>query len=80
MVWTVYILCCADETLYTGVTTDMPERLRKHAQGTGAKYTRGRGPYRVIHTEAHATRSEALRRELAIKKLTREQKLQLADA
>lgn len=77
MAWTVYILQCADRTLYTGITNDLEQRLLAHASGKGAKYTRGRGPYEVVHTEQHATKSDALKRELAIKQLSREQKLQL---
>lgn len=77
-VWTVYILRCADDTLYTGVTNDMERRLAMHEKGTGAKYTRGRGPYEIIHTEIFATRGDALRREAAIKACSREDKLALA--
>ena len=73
------MLRCADGTLYTGITNDLAQRLSKHAEGTGAKYTRGRGPYMVLLTEEHPTKSEALKRELAIKKLSREQKLALVD-
>jgi putative endonuclease len=75
--WIVYILQCADGTLYTGITTDLEARLLKHANGNGAKYTRGRGPYEVIFNEAHTTKSAALKRELAIKKLSRNEKLAL---
>ncbi|HEU5048507.1 MAG TPA: GIY-YIG nuclease family protein [Rickettsiales bacterium] len=77
MPWTVYILECADQTLYTGITTDMEHRLVQHANGTGAKYTRGRAPYKVLHMEEHSSRSDALKREAEIKSLTREQKLAL---
>jgi len=75
--WIVYILQCADMTLYTVITNDSDARLLKHASGTGAKYTRGRSPLLVVFNEAHATRSGALRRELAIKKLSRNEKLAL---
>lgn len=78
MPWTVYILECADKTLYTGITNDLEGRLEKHSRGTGAKYTRGRGPYRVIHTELHRTKGHALKREAWIKTLDRGQKLKLA--
>jgi len=78
MPWTVYILECADKTLYTGVTNDMEGRLAKHLKGTGAKYTRGRGPYKVVHTELYRTKGRALRREAEIKSLGREQKLRLS--
>ena len=77
MPWTVYILECADSTLYTGITNDMPARLEKHAKGTGAKYTRGRGPLKVVYTETHRTKGRALKREAQIKSLSRTQKLKL---
>lgn len=76
--WIVYILQCADETLYTGIATDLDARLEKHEAGTGAKYTRGRGPYKVIFSESHPTRSAALIREAEIKSLSKEKKLGLA--
>ncbi len=57
--WFVYILRCGDDTLYTGVTNDIDARLAKHRNGTGAKYTRSRGPYEVLLTEEHADRSAA---------------------
>jgi putative endonuclease len=75
--WTVYILECADKTLYTGIAKDLASRLEKHARGTGAKYTRGRGPFKVVHTEPHRTKSRALKREARIKKLPRDRKLKL---
>jgi predicted GIY-YIG superfamily endonuclease len=75
--WIVYIIQCADKTLYTGITNDLDARLLKHAQGTGAKYTRGRAPFLVVFNEAHATKSAALSRELAIKKLSKNKKLAL---
>lgn len=63
--------------MYTGITTDLDARLVKHAYGTGAKYTRGRGPYEVIFMENCPTKSAALKRELEIKKLSRMEKLRL---
>lgn len=75
MTWVVYILQCADMTLYTGITNDLEARLAKHEQGKGAKYTRGRAPYKVIFTEAHASKSDALKRELEIKSFSKTQKL-----
>lgn len=77
MGWTVYMLRCADSTLYTGITNDLEARLAKHAQGTGAKYTRGRGPFVVVLSEVHATKGDALKRERQIKALSRTQKLNL---
>lgn len=79
MPWTVYILRCGDGTLYTGVTNDMSRRLAAHENGTGAKYTRGRGPLALIYSEQHRTRSRAQKREAAIKALSREQKIALTD-
>lgn len=77
MSWIVYILQCADMTLYTGITNDLDARLIKHSNGVGAKYTRGRGPYTVVFTEFHPTRSDALKREAEIKNLTKQEKLKL---
>lgn len=76
----VYMLRCADGTLYTGYTTDIEHRLRQHNGeiGGGARYTRGRGPVTMVHQEAFATMSEALRREAEIKRQSREQKERLA--
>ena len=73
----IYILRCADNTLYTGITNDIEKRLQAHNEGTGARYTRGRGPVKVVYTEECGTKGSALKREAAIKKLTRAQKLQL---
>lgn len=75
--WTVYILRCKDDTLYTGITDNLPRRLAAHNAGRGAKYTRGRGPVTVVHTEQLEDKSSALRRESAIKKLTRAERLAL---
>lgn len=75
--WVVYILECADNSLYTGVTTDIGRRMDEHAAGTGAKYTKRRGPFTVRYTEWHRTRSAALKREAAIKSLDRSAKLAL---
>lgn len=71
----VYILRCADDTLYTGWTTDLSHRLSIHNQKKGAKYTKARTPVEMVYSERLTTKSEALSRERAIKKLTREQKL-----
>lgn len=76
-VWHLYILRCADDTLYTGITTDVEKRLEAHSSGTGAKYTRGRGPLTLVYREACGTHSDALKREIAVKRLTRAQKLLL---
>ena len=78
--WVVYILLCADRTLYTGITNNLPARLENHRAGKGAKYTRGRRPEKVLYSENCGTRSLALKRERAIKRLTRAAKLALAGA
>ena len=75
--WTVYILQCADNTLYTGITTDMDRRHRQHNQGTGAKYTQTRTPCHTVYTEQQPSKSTALKRELTIKAFSRQQKLSL---
>lgn len=74
----VYILRCADDTLYTGVTNDVEKRLHHHnTTKTGAKYTSGRRPVNLVYTEKYATKGESLSREAEIKKLSREAKLNL---
>ena len=78
MYW-LYILACGDGTLYTGVTTDVDRRLAAHQAGKGAKYTKGRGPLRVVYREPCGDKSQALRRERQVKALTRAQKLELID-
>jgi putative endonuclease len=75
--WTVYMLECADTTLYTGITNDLDRRLAEHAAGKGARYTKGRGPFRLVYRETCQGRAEALRRESAIKLLGRAEKLRL---
>lgn len=75
--WTVYMLRCRDGSLYTGVTNDLPARVRKHNTGKGAAYTRSRRPVRVVFQEPAADRGAALRREAALKKLSRVLKLAL---
>ena len=73
----VYILCCADGTLYCGWTNDLAARLDAHNSGKGAKYTRGRSPLELKYREGCGTHSDALKRELEIKHLSREEKLAL---
>lgn len=75
--YVVYILECADTTLYTGITNNLDKRLKVHESGKGAKYTRGRGPYQVRYVELVAGRSHALQREKTIKSLSRSEKWQL---
>src|SRR6185503_7415400 len=77
MAWFVYLARCADGSLYTGVTTDPARRERAHNEGRGAAYTRSRRPVRLIHLEPARDRGAALRRELAIKRLSREGKEEL---
>lgn len=72
-----YFLRCADGTFYCGYTTDPERRAAVHNSGIGAKYTRSRRPVELTYTESFATKSEALKREAAMKKLTRAQKEQL---
>lgn len=81
MSWLVYILTCSDDTLYTGVCTDLQRRLNEHnGEGSkGAKYTRARRPVTVFYQEPCADRASACRREAAIKKLSRQQKLALVN-
>lgn len=73
----VYMLRCKDGSLYTGWTNDLEHRLAMHNSGRGAKYTRGRGPLELVYIEELPDKEAALRRECAIKKLRREQKLAL---
>lgn len=73
----VYMLRCKDGSLYTGWTNDLEHRLAMHNSGRGAKYTRGRGPLELVYSEELPDKEAALRRESAIKKLRREQKLAL---
>lgn len=71
------MLECADGTLYTGITDDLPRRLKAHAEGKGAKYTRGRGPLKLRYREDVADKSAALKRECALKRLRRSEKMAL---
>lgn len=72
--WTVYILQCEDDTLYCGITTDLDRRTKEHNQKTGAKYTRSRTPVEVVYVEKVADQGAALRREYAIKQMSRAEK------
>ena len=73
----VYVLACADGTLYTGYTTDVDRRVAEHNAGDGAKYTRGRTPVEVVHVEVFDTKSAALSREYEVKQLSRAAKERL---
>lgn len=74
-----YILRCSDGTLYTGWTDDLEKRIAAHNSGKGAKYTRSRLPAELVYSEAHQDKREAMSREWHIKRMTREQKLQLIE-
>lgn len=76
----VYLLECADKTVYTGITTDVERRLREHVDGKGGHYTSARGAKKVLYAEECRDRSSALKREAAIKKMTRRQKLAMVQA
>lgn len=78
--WYVYILLCGDGTLYCGSTDDVARRLAAHRSGKGAKYTRGRGPLELVYSEETENHSAALKRECAIKRLPREEKLRLIES
>jgi putative endonuclease len=73
----VYVLECADGSLYTGYTTDVERRVREHDAGTGAKYTRGRTPVELVHSESFDSQSAAMSREYEIKQLSRAEKERL---
>lgn len=79
MTWQLYILRCGDGTLYTGITDDIPRRLAAHRAGKGAKYTRGRGPLELVYREECPDKSAALKRERAVKGLSRAEKLALIE-
>lgn len=75
--WVLYIVECRDGTLYTGITDNLEKRLKAHNEGKGAKYTRGRGPVTLRYRELCEDHGAALRRELAVKRLKRQEKLAL---
>jgi putative endonuclease len=75
--WHVYVLRCRDGSLYTGATNDVARRLARHAAGEGARYTRARLPVVLVYSERAGDRSAALRREAAVKRLSRAEKLAL---
>ncbi|MCI7802467.1 MAG: GIY-YIG nuclease family protein [Floccifex porci] len=73
----VYILECCDKSLYTGYTNHLEKRIKAHNEGKGAKYTKGRRPVSLVYFESFQTKSEALKREYAIKQFSRKKKLEL---
>ena len=77
MNWHVYIVECADNTLYTGITNDLERRINTHNEGLGAKYTKARLPVKLLYSEEAKSRSDASKREYQIKQLSRLQKLDL---
>ena len=72
--WFLYLLRCADGSLYTGITNDVPRRYKQHNTGTASRYTRSRLPVELIYQESQPSRSVALKRELAVKAMSREEK------
>jgi len=80
MTWFLYIARCSDGTLYTGIALDVPARIAAHDAGRGARYTRGRGPLLVCAVRRCEGQSDALRLELAVKRLSRQQKERLTQA
>ena len=80
MDWQVYIVQCADETFYTGITNNVPSRVDTHNAGKGAKYTKNRLPVILVYLESVEDKSNALKREMEIKKLNRSQKINLINS
>ena len=78
--WSVYIIQCADKTLYTGITNNLTKRLEMHELGKAAKYTKGRGPFRLVYQESHKNRSLSTKREAEIKKFTKQNKYKLVES
>lgn len=77
MPWHVYIIKCSDSKLYTGITNDLKRRIEAHNSGNGCRFTKCRTPVELVYTEKVKTKPQALKREAAIKHLTRKQKLEL---
>ena len=75
----VYLLLCKDDSIYTGITTDLDGRLKKHKDGTASHYTRARGAVKILYSETHKDRSGALKREAEIKRWPRAKKLALIE-
>ena len=79
MHWLVYMLECSDNSIYTGITNNLENRLKKHQSGDGAKYLRGRLPIKLVYKENLINRSEATKREIYIKKMSKKEKKKLID-
>lgn len=75
-----YLVRCADGTLYCGWTNHLKERIKAHNAGTGAKYTKGRRPVELVYYEIFATKKEAMKREAALKRLNRKEKIELIES
>lgn len=75
--WYTYILLCSDNTLYTGITNDLAQRLKAHQDGKGAKYTRSHGAKQIVYSKAHPNHHDAAVHETEIKKLSRKEKVKL---
>jgi len=75
--YSIYLLLCSDKSLYCGITTDLERRFEQHKCGKGGNYTRSHGAVKIVYSEPAKNRSEALKREAAIKRMTREQKRRL---
>ncbi len=76
----IYILRCADGTLYTGYTTDLDRRVKQHKSGNGGRYTRTRTPIELVYSETFRSKHKAMQREISIKRLPRKKKLELIDS
>ncbi len=76
-VYSIYLLLCSDKSLYCGITTDVERRFKEHKNGKGGNYTRSHKVVKIVYTEKAKDRSSALKREAAIKRMTRAQKLSL---
>ena len=79
MDWLLYMLECSDNSIYTGITNNLEERLKRHKSGNGAKYLRGRLPIKLVYKENLINRSEATKREIYIKKMSKKEKKKLID-
>ncbi len=77
MPWYIYIIKCKDAKLYTGITKDLKRRIKEHNSGNGCRFTKYRAPVKLVHTEKVVSRSNALKREAAIKVLARAKKIEL---
>lgn len=77
--WFTYIVRCSDDSLYTGITTNLTKRVQQHNLGKGAKYTKYRAPVVLVYSESFVNRSEASKREYAIKQLTKKEKEKLCE-